>query len=200
MQRPRRPAARMSTRSKPPPSKPVTKKVQKTPAERKATPVFTPSGSEDDEAERTQRANPGNPLMLRAAFTPEQDPSPEERIPANVTQPIFAFVHENLAAAWRVNINHPICFVFDAVSPARQFQRGVLFNEDAAFPELCDASPGDVTETDGPGPAALMPYMPEEYKCVTKIFHVTHFSDNQRLTSCTGGNTISSAQSEPPNF
>ena len=55
-----------------------------------------------------------------------------------------------------------MCYIFDAVSPARQFKRGLPFAESATFPDYADGSPGDITETDMKDDPGLMPYMPRD--------------------------------------
>jgi len=54
-----------------------------------------------------------------------------------------------------------MCFIFDTISPARQFKRGMPFDEDGEFPEYAEEESGNVTETDDN--LGLMPYMPETY-------------------------------------
>ena len=87
--------------------------------------------------------------------------------PAKVQHPVISLVDPALAAAWRVNQKHNICFIFDAVSPARRFKRGTVFNEEANFPE--DTHNGDITETDGPGPGWIS-VDPGQVGCIWKHF------------------------------
>ena len=70
--------------------------------------------------------------------------------PAKVKWPITRLVGPSLATAWRVNQKHDMCFIFDSTSPAHRFKRGMVFNEEANFPE--DTQDGEITKTDGPGP------------------------------------------------
>ena len=95
------------------------------------------------------------------------DPSPEEVDPTNVELPIRAVVHRSMGSAWRVNKTLPMCFIFDSISPARRFKRGMPFSdsEKVALPILSDkeVGSGNVTETDGPDPG-LMPYAHDPYK------------------------------------
>jgi hypothetical protein len=92
----------------------------------------------------------------------EDDPPPGETNPARVNRPISTAVHENLKNAWTINKALPMCFIFDFISPARQFKWGTPFDEQGEFPEYNDKDLGDVTETDG-DPIAWMPYAPREY-------------------------------------
>jgi hypothetical protein len=56
-----------------------------------------------------------------------------------------------------------MCLLFDVVSPARRFKRGMVYDDDATFPEYDEGNPGDITETDG-DPPGWMPYMPRVYQ------------------------------------
>lgn len=83
-------------------------------------------------------------------------------IPARIKRPIIRLVDQTLATAWKVNPKQKMCFIFDAVSPARRFKRGMAFKETIDFPE--DTCDGDITETDGPGPG-WMPVDPTIVRC-----------------------------------
>jgi hypothetical protein len=83
--------------------------------------------------------------------------------PSEVRRPVISLVDPALAAAWKVNQTHNMCFIFDSVSPARRFKRGMVFDEAADFPE--DTHDGDITETDGPDPG-WMPVDPGLVGCV----------------------------------
>ncbi len=100
---------------------------------------------------------------------PEGDPPRGETNPARVNQPISALVHNDLKNAWRINKALPMCFIFDAVSPACQFKRGMPFTDDDAYPRYPtkEDSDGadDITETDG-DPPGWMPYKPRVYTYV----------------------------------
>jgi hypothetical protein len=88
-------------------------------------------------------------------------------VPAEVKRPVIKLVSPALAAAWRVNRKQEMCFIFDAVSPARRFKRGMVFDEKADFPK--DTRDGNITETDGPGPG-WMPVDPGLVRCVWNHF------------------------------
>ena len=85
--------------------------------------------------------------------------------PKKVRRPIPHLVSPALAAAWSIHQNHDMCFILDAVSPARRFKRGMVFDDQADFPQ--DTCDGDITETDGPTPG-WMPVDPDLAKCVSK--------------------------------
>jgi len=83
--------------------------------------------------------------------------------PAKVRRPIISLVDPALAAAWKVNQKHSMCFILDAVSPVRRFKWGMAFDGNAGFPE--DTCDGNITETDGPD-LGWMPVDPEIVGCV----------------------------------
>ena len=82
-----------------------------------------------------------------------------------IKRPILGLISPVLARAWRVNQEQKMCFIFDLRSPARRFKRGMVYNEDANFPQ--DSCDGDITETDGPG-LGWMPVDPVMAVCVSK--------------------------------
>lgn len=133
---------------------------------RKSLPVKETPSSSDGEHPKHKRARRGPPqktiLIPSGPPDPSRDPAPNETNPANIEQPIMELIHPALLNTWIINKSVNICFIFDTVSPARQFQRGVVYKEDADFPEYNDGALGDVTETDENPP--LMPYQPRPYK------------------------------------
>lgn len=114
---------------------------------------------------------PRRSTRIRRQKTPEPPSSPprlEEEYahttdPEKVTEPVLDLVHRNLKNAWRINKNHSMCFIFDAVNPARQFKRGMLYNERSDFPDYGPEPWDDLTETDTKAPG-WMPYKPRVYK------------------------------------
>jgi len=83
--------------------------------------------------------------------------------PVMVKQPVIDLIDPALSAAWKVNRKHDMCFIFNPISPARRFKRGMVYDEAANFPvDTCD---GDITETDGPG-RGWMPVDPGIVGCI----------------------------------
>ena len=125
----------------------------------------SPSSSDDDaeEKEATKESLPCHSL------TPADDPAPTETNPTKIKQPISSLVHECLTSAWVINPKSKLHYLFDVVSPVRQFKRGMPYVEEGQFPEYSPETAGDITETDG-GPDGLMPYMPREYLYVACAF------------------------------
>ena len=113
--------------------------------------------SEEDPSEEQGTS----PLTNPEEATSEEDPS-EETDPARVRQPDSTVVHKNLRTAWAINSALLMCFIFDAISPARRFKRGMAHNDNVPYPEYNDEESGNVTETDGI-PHMLMQYMPPTY-------------------------------------
>jgi len=70
--------------------------------------------------------------------------------PARVKRPTTNLLSPSLSTAWRVNGKHKMCLIFDAISPACRFKRGMVYDDEVNFPK--DTFDGDITETDGPGP------------------------------------------------
>ena len=88
--------------------------------------------------------------------------------PARIKQPFVKILSPALATAWKINRKHSMCLILDAVSPARRFRRGMLFNEELDFP--MDSQDGNITETDGPDPG-WMPVDPTLVRCVCETLH-----------------------------
>lgn len=86
--------------------------------------------------------------------------------PLLVTHPDERHIHMSMSESWKITKNHPMWFIFDAHSPARQFKRGVPFREDQDFPTYGKPPYADLTETDTDDPG-LMPFSPCNYKYVS---------------------------------
>jgi hypothetical protein len=117
------------------------------------------SDSSDDDAEPKEKDR-----LAIIPLNPAKDPASGETAPTKIRQPISGLVHHSLTNAWEVNPDMKMCFIFDAVSPARQFKRGAKFSDSKQYPDYDDTRPGDVTETDGKH--FWMPYMPRTYEYV----------------------------------
>lgn len=94
---------------------------------------------------------------------------PETTDPTKVTRPVEELVHEMMSRAWKVNNDRPMCFIFDVVNPARQFKRGMLYDEDAEFPDYGPEPWDDLTEADTDEPG-WMPYKPIAYQQVFPVY------------------------------
>ena len=109
---------------------------------------------------------PGNqPKQSAAEWSAENDPTPGETDSAKVSQPIHGLVHGSLKMAWAVNKSLPMCFIFDAISPARRFKRGMLYtnSDEVRFPKYNASESGYVMETDCNSPG-YMPYLHKTYR------------------------------------
>lgn len=93
----------------------------------------------------------------------EPDPTSAKIDPVDISEPVTALVHKNLRNAWQINKNLPICFIFDSISPARRFKRGMPHNENIDFPVYNDKESGNVTETDDVACPGWMQYMQDDY-------------------------------------
>ena len=88
--------------------------------------------------------------------------SPGETNPARVGRPTPEHIHGSMTSAWKLNRGLQMCFIFDALSPARRFKRGMLYTEEGTFPDYNEGEAGYVTETDVDYPG-LMQYAVYEY-------------------------------------
>lgn len=157
----RRDNARPPKRKPPPPSRRTKRTIK--PSTKRKTPVYTSSSSDDGQSKPKKRPRRRTlPAPAAPTLDPKKDPTPDETNPTAITQPISTLVHEALKNSWAINTTVNMCFIFDAVSPARQFKRGEPFDESGTFPDYDDGSPGDVTETDMAAAPGLMPYMPRD--------------------------------------
>ena len=90
--------------------------------------------------------------------------------PKRVFRPVVELVHPSLDGVNFFNTSHPMCFIFDAVNPARQFKRGEVYDsdEDTPFPDYNPdpENDGEVTETDINDEPGLQPYNPIVPRCV----------------------------------
>ena len=107
----------------------------------------------------------GDPPKEGVKWDAANDPAPGETDSAKISQPIYRLVHGSLKEAWMVNNSLPMCFTFDAISPARRFKRGMEYTDSdkVDFPEYDASESGNVTETDGPDPG-YMPYLHKVYR------------------------------------
>jgi hypothetical protein len=83
--------------------------------------------------------------------------------PEQVVEPVKRVMHEHLTGAWKIFPSEEMCFLFDAVTPARQFKCGTLYHDDVDFTDFGPEPWDDLTETDIASPG-WMPYKPAVYK------------------------------------
>lgn len=88
------------------------------------------------------------------------DPNNETN-PRLVKGPVRELIHENLAGAkWKI-YRHQMCYIFDAVVPARQWKRGTVYTEEEPWAEYGPPPWPDLTETDRL--PRQKPYYPRAY-------------------------------------
>ena len=68
-------------------------------------------------------------LGLQHILDSSNDPSPTETDTGVIGQPLSTHVHKNLKQAWQISQEHPMCFIFDPVSPAHLFKWGTPFSD-----------------------------------------------------------------------
>lgn len=79
----------------------------------------------------------------------------------------MGLVNGALVRAFKINKKLPMSFIFDHVSPARRFKRGMPFDEAGSFPDCTREEMADATDTDDidevTGRGLLMPFDPKPY-------------------------------------
>ena len=136
-----------------------TRKSTRTGIKRKA-PEYSSSDSDEE------LPDPKAPLATHLPITPldpAKNPPPNETTPGKITQPLAELIHPALTSSWTINPSMNMCFIFDVISPARQFKRGTKDDDSIPFPAYNDAHLSDVTETDGVDTSWIQ-YMPKKYK------------------------------------
>lgn len=71
-------------------------------------------------------------------------------------------VHEHLVNAWKIYPGHQMCYIFDAVTPGRQWKRGTVYSSADPWAEYGPPPWPDLTETDEDN--TLQPYFPQKYE------------------------------------
>ena len=95
--------------------------------------------------------------------TPEARALHQARQPGYATTPDKTLVNKNLREAWRVHRTHQMCYIFDFVTPARQWKRNTVYSEDDPWAKYGRGPPwADVTETDEKE-HSQQPYFPVDY-------------------------------------
>ena len=82
---------------------------------------------------------------------------------SEVTGPVDSMVDESMALGWKLNNDHPMWLIFDAINPVRQFNRRMKYHDNKDFPAYGPEPWVDLTETDEPH-VGLMPYAPILHK------------------------------------
>ena len=93
----------------------------------------------------------------------ESEAPPEFMVtdPADVEKPVIQLVHKKLADAWKVHPQHQMCYIFDFVTPGRQWKRGARATEENPYAMYGPSPWPDLTESDDAG--VLQPYYPREF-------------------------------------
>jgi hypothetical protein len=76
-------------------------------------------------------------------------------------------VHENLINGYRIHRRGQLCYLFDYITPGRQWKRGTKYSDKTPWAEYGEPPWPDLTETDEQG--VLQPYYPREFTCVISI-------------------------------
>ena len=89
--------------------------------------------------------------------------SDDQTDPQEVIEPVAQLIHRNLSEIeWVVYSNHQMCFIFDAVTPGRQWKRGTVYSDEDPWAKYGKAPWPDLTETDE-APEPQQPYYPMEH-------------------------------------
>jgi hypothetical protein len=81
--------------------------------------------------------------------------------PTAVEEPVLDLVHPKLVDAWKVHPRHQMCYIFEAITPGRQWKRGTVYTEEDPFAEYGPAPWPDLTETNDLN--TLKPYFPRPF-------------------------------------
>ena len=92
--------------------------------------------------------------------------------PKRIIGPVPGLVCPALRNAWKINNFNSMGFIFDVINPARQFKRGMEYDEQSDSP-YADYDPDpkndpNVTETDED--ATTQPYNPKIYRYVHQVY------------------------------
>jgi hypothetical protein len=105
---------------------------------------------------------PAPPVDDPPSQTPSINSYPQVKDPSKVDRPIEEEIHENLSTAWKVDTGHQMCYIFDTISPARQFKRGMPFDDDKEFADYAPEPWEDLTDTDNEE-TGWMPFKPVKH-------------------------------------
>jgi len=99
---------------------------------------------------------------------PEPDPEPDSgdetnpRVVKNL-ESVADLIHDDLRnIKWKLHKSHQMCFIFDYVTPARQWKRGTTYSEADPWVEYGKSPWPDLTETEDEK-KPQQPYYPVEH-------------------------------------
>jgi len=100
-----------------------------------------------------------------AAPAPNTRPSPNDQTnPRLVKGPVVHLIHENFAGVkWKIYKQHQMCYIFDCVTPGRQWKRNSRYSDADLWATYGSAPWPDLTETDEKE-YPQQPYFPREYE------------------------------------
>ena len=79
---------------------------------------------------RTPPPNPPSNHSTDDESTVDNDTTTD---PTVVEEPVLDLVHPKLANAWKIYPRHQMCYIFEAVTPGRQWKRGTVYMEEEPF-------------------------------------------------------------------
>jgi len=129
-------------------------------------------------------------VSLRKRPSPKPQPPYEATTdPSLVDRPVPEHVDSALSRAWKIEPKHPMCLIFDVISPVRRFKRDSVYVEklnersadhdeerptelvdEASFADYDDP---DLSDTDAV--PSRMPAYPVPYRCVPFIPYIRHY-------------------------
>ena len=125
--------------------------------------VDAPRGAQGKPPDRVQTRSRA---ALQTAPQPQDAPYEQTTDVEQVKRPVGEHVHKNLALGWKINQRFPMCYIFDAVLPSRQFDSTKLFNKDEE-PAEYGSDPNDIADIDCAAGDGLMPYEAWNFEYVT---------------------------------
>ena len=120
----------------------------------------------DDEEPYDGEPDDGEPDDGEPDDEDQDDGEPGDDVddPTVITGPVVRLVHPNLANAWEVYKDRKMCWIFDFVTPARQWKRGTKYTQKNPWATYSDLQPdGDITESDAKK-YRQKPYFPLKYE------------------------------------
>ena len=122
------------------------------------------SSSSSRHAATTEMARTPSPGTQQLDSDDDELASDDQTDPREVIEPVTKLIHISFAEVkWRLYTYHQMCWIFDSVSPARQWKRGTVYTDEDPWAEYGDSPWSELTETDDPR-APQQPYCPREHK------------------------------------